>query len=181
MTAPGAGFGESAQHDHHGDQAHGDKPNDDATSAPHAQPAPWEPPAGSVPPALPTAGLSGRLPTRLSRPRTRRRLRPRFRRPRRVRPPPPPGYGPPGYPGGYYPGPDYGGYPPQPPLLGGQPGTNGLAIASLIASFTGLLCGIGSVVAIVLGAIALDQIKRTRQDASAWPSPASSSESPPWW
>ncbi|MCA4761773.1 DUF4190 domain-containing protein, partial [Mycobacterium avium subsp. hominissuis] len=40
MTAPGAGFGESAQHDHHGDQAHGDKPNDDATSAPHAQPAP---------------------------------------------------------------------------------------------------------------------------------------------
>ncbi|WP_084252625.1 DUF4190 domain-containing protein, partial [Mycobacterium avium] len=79
-------------------------------------------------------------------------------------PPPPPGYGPPGYPGGYYPGPDYGGYPPQPPLLGGQPGTNGLAIASLIASFTGLLCGIGSVVAIVLGAIALDQIKRTRQD-----------------
>ncbi|WP_460015911.1 DUF4190 domain-containing protein, partial [Mycobacterium avium] len=71
---------------------------------------------------------------------------------------------PPGYPGGYYPGPDYGGYPPQPPLLGGQPGTNGLAIASLIASFTGLLCGIGSVVAIVLGAIALDQIKRTRQD-----------------
>ncbi|MGV2714736.1 UNVERIFIED_CONTAM: hypothetical protein K7Z72_23600, partial [Mycobacterium avium subsp. hominissuis] len=46
MTAPGAGFGESAQHDHHGDQAHGDKPNDDATSAPHAQPAPWEPPAG---------------------------------------------------------------------------------------------------------------------------------------
>ncbi|CAG7025726.1 DUF4190 domain-containing protein [Mycobacterium avium subsp. paratuberculosis] len=80
------------------------------------------------------------------------------------KPPPPPGYGPPGYPGGYYPGPDYGGYPPQPPLLGGQPGTNGLAIASLIASFTGLLCGIGSVVAIVLGAIALDQIKRTRQD-----------------
>ncbi|MDV3292389.1 DUF4190 domain-containing protein [Mycobacterium avium] len=129
MTAPGGGFGESAQHDHHGDQAHGDKPNDDATSAPHAQPAPWEPPAGSVPP-----------------------------------PYPPPGYGPPGYPGGYYPGPDYGGYPPQPPLLGGQPGTNGLAIASLIASFTGLLCGIGSVVAIVLGAIALDQIKRTRQD-----------------
>ncbi|WP_394328476.1 hypothetical protein [Mycobacterium avium] len=37
MTAPGAGFGESAQHDHHGDQAHGDKPNDDATSAPHAR------------------------------------------------------------------------------------------------------------------------------------------------
>ncbi|MGV0554767.1 DUF4190 domain-containing protein, partial [Mycobacterium kansasii] len=44
------------------------------------------------------------------------------------------------------------------------PGTNALAIASLIASFTGLLCGLGSIVAIVLGAIALDQIKRTRQE-----------------
>ncbi|WP_196411126.1 DUF4190 domain-containing protein [Mycobacterium avium] len=144
MTAPGGGFGESAQHDHHGDhhgnKAHGDKPNDDATSAPHAQPAPWEPPAGSAPPPYPPPGYPADYP-------------PGY--------PPPPGYGPPGYPGGYYPGPDYGGYP---PLLGGQPGTNGLAIASLIASFTGLLCGIGSVVAIVLGAIALDQIKRTRQD-----------------
>jgi drug/metabolite transporter (DMT)-like permease len=39
-----------------------------------------------------------------------------------------------------------------------------LAIASLIASFTGLLCCVGSIVAMVLGAIALDQIKRTRQE-----------------
>lgn len=45
-----------------------------------------------------------------------------------------------------------------------MPGTNALAIASLIASFTGLLCCIGSIVAMVLGAIALDQIKRTRQE-----------------
>lgn len=115
-------------------------------------------------PALPTAGLSGRLPTRLSAPVPAAGSVPGSAAPARVRAAAPPGYGPPGYPGGYYPGPDYGGYPPQPPLLGGQPGTNGLAIASLIASFTGLLCGIGSVVAIVLGAIALDQIKRTRQD-----------------
>ncbi|WP_081396091.1 DUF4190 domain-containing protein [Mycobacterium colombiense] len=74
----------------------------------------------------------------------------------------PPTYGPPGYPGGYYPTPDYqGGYGPPGPH---RAGTNGLAIASLIAAFTGLLCGIGSIVGIVLGAIALDQIKRTRQD-----------------
>ncbi|WP_131820882.1 DUF4190 domain-containing protein, partial [Mycobacterium intracellulare] len=53
-----------------------------------------------------------------------------------------------------------GGYPTQAAVTG----TNALAIASLIASFTGLLCGLGSIVAIVLGAIALDQIKRTRQE-----------------
>jgi len=44
-----------------------------------------------------------------------------------------------------------------------QSGTNTLAIASLIASFIGLLCGIGSIVGIVLGAVALNQIKQTRQ------------------
>ncbi|WP_235852915.1 DUF4190 domain-containing protein [Mycobacterium interjectum] len=38
-------------------------------------------------------------------------------------------------------------------------------IASLIASFTGFLCCvIGSVAAIVLGAVALNQIKQTRQE-----------------
>ncbi|WP_131811899.1 DUF4190 domain-containing protein, partial [Mycobacterium mantenii] len=74
----------------------------------------------------------------------------------------PPTYGPPPYPGGYYAAPDYhSGYGPagQPPA-----GTNPLAVASLIASFTGLLCFVGSIAAMVLGAIALDQIKRTRQD-----------------
>ncbi|EUA50227.1 hypothetical protein I553_9517 [Mycobacterium xenopi 4042] len=45
-----------------------------------------------------------------------------------------------------------------------QPGTNTLAIASLVASFIGLLCGIGSIVGIVLGAVALNQIKQTRQE-----------------
>jgi hypothetical protein len=48
-----------------------------------------------------------------------------------------------------------------------QPGMNGLAIASLISSFVGVLCCIGSIVAVVLGAIALGQIKRTRQDGYA--------------
>jgi hypothetical protein len=87
---------------------------------------------------------------------------------------PPPADYPPDYPplypppGAYYP-------PPYPPPVGGwgppqpmQPmprsGTNGLAIASLITAFTGFLCCIGSIVAIVLGTVALDQIKRTREE-----------------
>src|SRR6202020_1603933 len=77
----------------------------------------------------------------------------------------PPGYGPPPYPGGYYPAPEYqGAYGPQPAT---QSGTNGMAVASLISSFTGLVCCIGGVVGIVLGIIALDQIKRTRQEGYA--------------
>jgi hypothetical protein len=81
--------------------------------------------------------------------------------------PPPPGYGlpPPGYgppPPGYglpptgYPAPDYSAY--------GQPGqkTNTLAIASLVASVI-WLCGIGSIAGIVLGIVALNQIKQTRE------------------
>jgi Domain of unknown function (DUF4190) len=71
----------------------------------------------------------------------------------------------PSNPGDYYSPPDYrGGY--------GFPGptrsaVNGLAIGSLISSFTGLFCCVGSIVAMVLGAIALNQIKRTRQDGFA--------------
>ena len=69
--------------------------------------------------------------------------------------PPPPGYAPPPeygtpYPVGY-------GYP------AGQQGTNPLAIFSLVASVVGLLCGIGSIIGIVLGAIAINQIKRSGQ------------------
>jgi hypothetical protein len=74
------------------------------------------------------------------------------------------GYGPPPYPGGYYPPPDYpGGY----AQGASKPGTNGLAIASLASSLTGLLCCIGSIVGIVLGTLALDQLKRTRQEGYA--------------
>lgn len=59
-------------------------------------------------------------------------------------PPPPPNYGP-------------------PPGMPASPGTNGLAIASLVLSLTGLFCGIGAIVGIVLGFIARGQIKRTGQ------------------
>jgi Domain of unknown function (DUF4190) len=82
---------------------------------------------------------------------------------------PPAGYEPPHAPfdapfssGGRYPAPGYSdGAGPEQELL--QPGTNRVAIASLVAAFAGLLCLIGSIVAIVLGTIALDQIKRDRQ------------------
>ena len=98
--------------------------------------------------------------------------------------PPPPPYGggysapgypppPPGYPaaGPAYPPP----YPPPPPEYGapylggyGPPmapagGTNPLASFSLVASCVGLLCGFGSIIGIVLGVIAMNQIKKTGQ------------------
>lgn len=93
-------------------------------------------------------------------------------------PPPPPGgpYGyPPPYPGGHV---DYGGwpaYPPQPdPYRFGRARTNGLAIGSLATSIAGVFLGIPLVfacyvgalipiVAIVLGAVALNQVKRTNE------------------
>jgi Na+/melibiose symporter-like transporter len=68
----------------------------------------------------------------------------------------PGGYGPP--PSGY-PAPDYGAYGAP------TPKTNNLAIASLVVSLIGFLpfCGIGSIVGIVLGVIALNQIKQTHE------------------
>jgi uncharacterized protein DUF4190 len=76
---------------------------------------------------------------------------------------PPPGYGgPPGYPAPYDP---YSAY--QDPARQ----TNGLAIGSLVTSIAGIplafFCGIGllaSIVGIVLGAVALNQIKQTHQE-----------------
>ncbi|EUA12819.1 hypothetical protein I546_2141 [Mycobacterium kansasii 732] len=72
-------------------------------------------------------------------------------------------YPPPSYPGGNFPPPDYtGGYysPPGPAV----PGTNTMAIVSLVSSFVGVFCCIGSIVSIVMGTIALNQIKQTRED-----------------
>jgi hypothetical protein len=66
-------------------------------------------------------------------------------------PPPPPGYPPPGYPPGAWPG------------YGYATSTNGFAIAALVLSLVGwILCGIGSVLAIVFGFVARDQIRRSR-------------------
>jgi Domain of unknown function (DUF4190) len=83
---------------------------------------------------------------------------------------PPPGYPPsgPGYPGApVYDNPSYpcGGYLP-PGYEGGyaqQSETNGMAIGSLIASVVGLMVPISSIVGIVLGSVAINQIKKTRQ------------------
>lgn len=89
--------------------------------------------------------------------------------------PPPAGYGPPGYQNAT----GYGG-PPYPPVYGQpgpgeylppgypgggaeQPETNTLAIVSLVASLVGLLCLVGSIVGIVFGAVAANQIKQTRE------------------
>lgn len=97
-------------------------------------------------------------------------------------PPPPAGYPPPypdpgappyltpGY-GGYPPPPPYGAYPPPAGYPGAgygyaapvQSGNNSLAIASLVSSIVGGCCGIGSIVGIVLGAMALSQIKQSGQ------------------
>ena len=54
----------------------------------------------------------------------------------------------------------------QPYGVGQQPvGTNGLAIGALIASCIGLFtCGIGSIIGMALGFVALGQIKRTGQE-----------------
>jgi hypothetical protein len=38
-----------------------------------------------------------------------------------------------------------------------------MAVWSLVASVVGVLCGVGSIVGIVLGSVALSQIKQTRQ------------------
>lgn len=68
---------------------------------------------------------------------------------------PPPGYGAPGYGGPGYGGPGYGEQSQK---------TNSLAIYSLVASGIGVLCGIGSIIGIALGVIALNQIKQNPQN-----------------
>lgn len=63
-------------------------------------------------------------------------------------PPPPPAYG-------------QGGVSPAAPT-----GTNTLAIVSLVLSLLGVCCGIGSIIGIILGFVALGQIKKTGQNGS---------------
>jgi Domain of unknown function (DUF4190) len=126
-------------------------------------PPPGYPPSGYPPPSYPPPGYT----------------------PPPSYPPPAPGHGGPSYssdPSAYPPPPpsyssDPSAYPPPPPSYGGTPGypggysgdyqqpgaTNQLAMWSLVASLIGILCGIGSIVGIVLGVLALNQIKQTRQ------------------
>jgi Domain of unknown function (DUF4190) len=158
MSAPGGGFGEGV----HGDEGNpanpspGSDPEQPDWNAGRNPPAPDYPPPSYSPP-----GYAAEYPPEIP-------PRPGYGPPPAYGPPP--GYGgppgpPPPYPGAYYPAPDYpGGYGQQDAL---QPGMNGLAIAALVSSFVGVFCCIGAVVAVVLGAIALDQIKRTRQDGYA--------------
>jgi hypothetical protein len=77
----------------------------------------------------------------------------------------PPGYGQAGYAAPGYAGPGYGapgypapGYPPYGAYGAPAAKTNALAIASLVASVISL-CGVGSIAGIVLGVVALNQIK----------------------
>ena len=114
---------------------------------------------------------------RLRRPLLRPRSKTRSPRPTSTRPPPgyvapppPPGYPPPGYPAAGpppgYPPPGYppAGYPPGAwPGYGPRSSTNGFAVASLVTSLIGWLpCGVGSVLAIIFGFIAREQIKRSQ-------------------
>jgi hypothetical protein len=141
MTAPGGASSEDAADPH---AAGGHNLEQPGWAAPWDSPA-APPPANYPPPGYPPPGYP------LDYPGT-----PPFGYQQ------PPGYGPPSYPGEYYPAPDYRGDYWSDGAV--QPGMNGIAIASLISSFAGLFCCIGGISAIVLGAIALDQIKRTRQD-----------------
>jgi hypothetical protein len=162
MTAPGGASGEDAADPR---AAGGRYPQQPGWAAPWNSPA-SPPPANYPPPPYPPPGYPvdypGTPPFGYQQP-------PSYGGPYPAGPSqfsyPPPGHGPPSYPGGYYPAPDYQvDYWSQGAV---QSGTNGMAIASLISSFTGLFCCIGGIAAIVLGTISLDQIKRTRQDGYA--------------
>jgi hypothetical protein len=151
MTVPGGDPGEKpkdeAQQPPPSGQTPGHPPNGPAESPQRPAPLSNPPGSGYPPPAYPPSGY-----------------------------PPSASYGPPGYQdaAGHpsYPAPPpesgqpYPGEYPPPGYPGGyahQPKTNTLAIASLIASLVGLLFPISSIVGIVLGAIAVSQIKHTRQ------------------
>lgn len=104
--------------------------------------APWTvpgtPPSGPPPLDYPPDGAAGYPPPY----------------PPPMPPPFPAPYG--GYAGGYYPGWEYaGGY--------GTPrsGMNTLAITSLVVGILGVFCCVGSIVGVVCGSVALNQIKQT--------------------
>jgi hypothetical protein len=134
-------------------------PSADATNpsptAPPAAPAPPNP-WGAPPPTGPWAA-PGPIPPAPIAPTTG------YAAPTPAGPAPNP-FAPPspyGAAGAYPPPPGYGQYPPPYPQSGYQaPSTNGLAVASLVLGIVGwLLCGIGSIVGVVLGFVARSQIR----------------------
>jgi hypothetical protein len=133
-----------------------------APPAPSAPPASWGAPGTWGTPAAPAAPPSPPPPATAERdPFAPPDL---YAPPPSAAPGPPPGYPPPGYPPpGYPPGP----YPPGawPPGYGHPQGsrTNGFAVASLVTALVGWIsCGVGSVLAIIFGFIAREQIKRSQ-------------------
>ncbi|MEU6832263.1 DUF4190 domain-containing protein [Nocardia beijingensis] len=63
------------------------------------------------------------------------------------------------------PQPQYGYQTPYQPYGVPSQGTNGMAIGALISSLVGFVtCGLGSIVGIILGVIALNQVKQTGQE-----------------
>jgi Domain of unknown function (DUF4190) len=181
MTFQGGNFGEEA-HDEakqppHGPQARpfgpdftppayaGQPPAAPGPNTPHYPPQsgpvpPWDPPPPEYPP-------SGYGPPRYPDP-------PPYGVPSYPSSPPQfgPSYPPPGYSGGGYGGPPVypGPYDPYHPYLSRPHQTNGLAVGSLISSIAGIplffACYLGipiSIVGVVLGVVALNQIKHTNQ------------------
>lgn len=176
MTNPGEDAAETASSESHGGASEPTSSGYEAPSTEQTQGAqPDQPSYGyQAPPAYdPSSGYPPPPPPQGSYPP-----------PPAYPPPPQGGYPPPGAypppPPGSYPPPNLGqGYPPPPsygaPSPYGAPGygtpgygggygmqpdkTNGLAIGSLVASAVGVLCGVGSLVGIVLGIVALNQIK----------------------
>ena len=115
---------------------------------PSAPPSTWGAPGASPPPPPPPPPATERDPF----------AAPDLYAPPAYGAPPPPGYPPPyGYPAPQ-------GYPPGAwPGYGPAPSNNGFAIASLVLGLLGWFpCGIGSVLAIVFGFVARDQIKRSQ-------------------
>jgi hypothetical protein len=169
MTVPGGDSGENPQHKaDQPDQTWAQPGQRTPEGLPYPPPSGFAGPSGPPPPGYPPPAYPppGNYPP------------PAYPPPGGYPPaeyPNAPGYGgppypppsPPGGPAGGYGQPPVGGYPVPGYLTGYGPQTrtNPLAIASLISSCLGLLCcGISAIVGVVLGVVALSQIKQSREE-----------------
>ena len=155
MTAAGGDPGETPHNEHM-------QPQSGSYEPPSADPNPasggYLPPQYGAPPQYPQPQYGA--PPQYPQPQY---PQPQYPQPQYPQPPYESSFPPP--PVGYFTPPEYGdpyptgyGYPSTPPT-----GTNSMAVLSLVASVIGLLCGIGSIIGIGLGAIAINQIKKTGQ------------------